>query len=160
MLNGLLVISNLTWQTAFLVISNLTWLDLTWLSFRRVLVCPGRWQQPTLRNVSGIKISRVKIPGSECQTSGTNAKRAKQAIKKDNCLCFLYYLAFLRPAADRAVSILPWVVSPGRSYEFLWAVRLFKKICEEGQSNSGLYASKRSKTSHGACWSPLGVKSS
>jgi hypothetical protein len=35
--------------------------------------------------------------------------------------CFLNYLAFLRPEADRAVSILPWVVSPSRSYGFLWA---------------------------------------
>jgi hypothetical protein len=42
--------------------------------------------------------------------------------KEDNaaaCLCFLNYLAFLRPAADRAVSILTWVVSRGRSYGFL-----------------------------------------
>jgi hypothetical protein len=41
------------------------------------------------------------------------AKRAKQATKKDNaaaCLCFLNSLAFFRPAADRAVSILPLVV--------------------------------------------------
>jgi hypothetical protein len=37
------------------------------------------------------------------------------------CLCFLNYLAFLRPIADRAVSILPSVVSRGRSYELLWA---------------------------------------
>jgi hypothetical protein len=29
--------------------------------------------------------------------------------------------AFLQPAADRAVFILPWVVSPGPSYGFLWA---------------------------------------
>jgi hypothetical protein len=35
-----------------------------------------------------------------------------RVTKKDNCLCFLNYLAFLRPAADRAVSILPWVYSP------------------------------------------------
>jgi hypothetical protein len=103
------------------------------------------------------KTFKFRILGSECQTSGTCAKRAKQATNNDNaaaCLCFLNYLAFLRPAADRAVSILPWVLSPGRSYGFLWAVRLFKKF-EEGQSNSGLFASKRSKTSHGACWSPL-----
>jgi hypothetical protein len=52
------------------------------------------------------------------------AKRAEQATKIDNataCLCFLNYLAFLRPAADRAVPMLPWVVSRGRSYGFLWA---------------------------------------
>jgi hypothetical protein len=74
-------------------------------------------------------------------------KEGQAGNKKDNaaaCLCFLNYLAFLRPAADRAVSILPWVVSPGRSYGFLWAVRLFKK-CEVGLSNSGLFASKRPK---------------
>jgi hypothetical protein len=60
---------------------------------------------------------KIKILGSECQTSGTYAKRAKHATKKDSaaaCLCFLNYLAFLRPAADRALSILPWVVSRGR----------------------------------------------
>jgi hypothetical protein len=54
------------------------------------------------------------------------------------------YLAFLRPAADRAVSVLPWDVSRGRSYGFLWADSIFQKKCEEGQSNSGLFASKRS----------------
>jgi hypothetical protein len=70
---------------------------------------------------------KFKILGSECQASGTYAKRAKQATKKDSCLCFLNYLAFLLPAADRAAFILPWVVSPGCSYGFLWAVRLFKK---------------------------------
>jgi hypothetical protein len=32
----------------------------------------------------------------------------------------------LRPAADRAVSILPWVVSLGRSYWFLWAGSIIK----------------------------------
>jgi hypothetical protein len=67
---------------------------------------------------------KVKIFGFECQTSGKYSKRVKKEQKKDNaaaCLCFLNYLAFLRPAADRAVSILPWVVSRGRSYGFLWA---------------------------------------
>jgi hypothetical protein len=71
---------------------------------------------------------KFMILGSKCQTSGTYAK---QATKKDNaaaCLCFLNYLAFLRPAADRAVSILPWVVSPGRSYGFLWAGSIIQKI--------------------------------
>jgi hypothetical protein len=43
------------------------------------------------------------------------------------CLCFLIYLAFLRPAADRAVSILPWVVRRGRSYGFLWAGSIIQK---------------------------------
>jgi hypothetical protein len=40
---------------------------------------------------------------------------------------FLNYLAFLRPAADRAVSILPLVVRRGRSYGFLWADLMIQK---------------------------------
>jgi hypothetical protein len=110
------------------------------------IVCLG------LEIMATIKI-KIKILGSECQTSGTYAKRAKQATKIDNaaaCLSSLNYLAFLRPAADRAVSILPWVVRRGRSYGFLWAGSVIQN-CEEGQSNSGLFASKRLKTSHGAC---------
>jgi hypothetical protein len=47
--------------------------------------------------------------------------RGPSRQQQKNCFYFLNYLAFLRPAADRAVSILPWVVSPGRSYGFLWA---------------------------------------
>jgi hypothetical protein len=42
--------------------------------------------------------------------NGIYAKRAKQATQKDNAaawICFLDYLAFLRPAADWTVSILP-----------------------------------------------------
>jgi hypothetical protein len=38
-----------------------------------------------------------------------------QRRKKDitaACLCFLKNLAYFRPAADRAVSILPWLVKP------------------------------------------------
>jgi hypothetical protein len=51
--------------------------------------------------------------------------------QKDNaaaCLCFLNYLALLRPAADRAVSVLPCVVSRGRSYGFLWADSIGKNV--------------------------------
>jgi hypothetical protein len=66
-----------------------------------------------------INNSQAKCLVYECQTSGVHAKRANQETnKKDNaaaCLRFLNYLAFLRPAADRAASILPWVVSRGRS---------------------------------------------
>jgi hypothetical protein len=43
------------------------------------------------------------------------------------CLCFPNYLAFLRPAADRAVYILPLFVSRGRSYGFLWADSILPK---------------------------------
>jgi hypothetical protein len=49
------------------------------------------------------------------------------------CFCFLNYLAFLRQAD-------------------------LKKF-EEGRWDFGLFASKRSKTPHGAYWSPLGAKS-
>jgi hypothetical protein len=80
-------------------------------------------------------------------------KEGKAGNRKDDaaaCLYFLNNLAFLRPAADRALSILPWVVSQSRSYRFLWAIRAYNKN-KEGQSNSGLFASERSKTSHGAC---------
>jgi hypothetical protein len=76
-----------------------------------------------------VQVQDTRLP-SECQTSGTCAKRAKQATKKDNaaaCLCFLNYLAFLRPAADRAVSILPWVVGPGRSYGFSLGCSIIQK---------------------------------
>jgi hypothetical protein len=45
----------------------------------------------------------------ECHASGLCAKRASTGVDNDNaaCLNFLTYVAFLRPAADRAVSILP-----------------------------------------------------
>jgi hypothetical protein len=59
-------------------------------------------------------------------------KEGQAFNKKDNRLCFLNYLAFLRPAADRAVSILPWVVSPGRSYGFLWAGSIIKRNVRKG----------------------------
>jgi hypothetical protein len=43
------------------------------------------------------------------------------------CLCYLPYIAFLRSAADRTGSVLPWVVSRGRSYRFSLSglIRLF-----------------------------------
>jgi hypothetical protein len=71
---------------------------------------------------------KIKILGSECQTSGTYAKRAKQATKKDISLCLLNNLAFLQPAADRAVSKLPLVVSPVAHTGFSGLVRLVKKM--------------------------------
>jgi hypothetical protein len=58
---------------------------------------------------------KIEILGSECQTSGTYAKTAKQATKKVNaaaCLCFLKYLALLRPEADRTDSIIPLGCKP------------------------------------------------
>jgi hypothetical protein len=42
---------------------------------------------------------------------------------------FLNYLAFLQPAANRAVSVLPRIVSQGRSYGFLCGlIGIFKKM--------------------------------
>jgi hypothetical protein len=78
----------------------------------------------------------IKILVSECETSGTCAKRIKQA-RTDNavaCLCFLNYLAFLRPAADWAVSILPWVVSRDRPNGFLLAGSIIQKDIRKGDS--------------------------
>jgi hypothetical protein len=42
-------------------------------------------------------------------------------------MLFLTYLAFLRPEADRTALVLPWVVSQGRSYRFLWADSIIHK---------------------------------
>jgi hypothetical protein len=94
---------------------------------------------------------KIKIVGSKCQTNGTRAKRAKKATKKDNAaawLCFLSYLAFFLPAADRAVSMLPLVVRRGCLYRLLWAGSIIQKIIEEGQPNSGLFASKNLHENH------------
>jgi recombinational DNA repair protein (RecF pathway) len=81
--------------------------------------------------------------------SGVYAKGAKQATTKTTprlvLLHFLNYLAFLRPAADQINSVLPWVVSRGRSYGFLWIYSIIQQ-CEEGQSNSSLFSSKLPKT--------------
>jgi hypothetical protein len=57
---------------------------------------------------------RLRMP------SKWNICKEGQADNAAACLCFLKYLSFLWPAADRAVSIIPWVVSPGRAYGFLW----------------------------------------
>jgi hypothetical protein len=60
------------------------------------------------------------------------------ATKKENAaawLRFLNYLAFLRPAADRAVSILPWVVNRGRSYSFVLAGSIIHKNVRKGNPN-------------------------
>jgi hypothetical protein len=54
--------------------------------------------------------TRLRMPNKSQMFKESQASNNK----KDNaaaCLCFVNYLAFLRPAADQAVSILPWVVS-------------------------------------------------
>jgi hypothetical protein len=66
----------------------------------------------------------LRLPKSSqitCLQVAYAQRRPSRKQKKDNaaaCLCFLNYLAFLRQATDRAVSILPWVVSRGRSCGF------------------------------------------
>jgi hypothetical protein len=58
---------------------------------------------------------QVKLLGSECQTSGSYDKRVKQETKKTTPKLVFSEIPGLRLAADRAVSILFWVVSRGRS---------------------------------------------
>jgi hypothetical protein len=101
--------------------------NLTWYSFVNFVYFATRLVSLSFKSYFQDHNTRL-----ECQISGIHAKRAKQAIKKESAprlaCAFLNYVAFLRPAADRAVSILPWVVSRGRSYGFLWTVRLFKMM--------------------------------
>jgi hypothetical protein len=57
-------------------------------------------------------------------------KEGQEGNKKDNAAVCLYYLnslAFLRTAADRVVSILPWVEAEVAHTGFTGLVRLFKK---------------------------------
>jgi hypothetical protein len=75
------------------------------------------------------------------------AKRAKHATEIDKavaCLCYLSYLAYLRPAADLNDPVLSWVVSRDCLYGLLLADSIIQK-CEERRSDFGLFASKRSK---------------
>jgi hypothetical protein len=59
-------------------------------------------------------------------------KKAQRRQKTKNntaaCLRLLNYLVFFRPAAEWAVSILPWVVSRGRSHGFLWADSIIHRM--------------------------------
>jgi hypothetical protein len=67
-----------------------------------------------------------------------HSKKSSAGNNKDNtaaCSCFLNYLAFPRPAAEWAGSILPWVVNQGRPYLFLWAVSIIKKTFKYLKSN-------------------------
>jgi hypothetical protein len=73
--------------------------------------------------------NKVKSSYSTKAKQVTFMQRGPSRQQKDNAaagLCFRNYLAFLRPAADRAVPILPWVVSRGRSYRYLWADSVIK----------------------------------
>jgi hypothetical protein len=60
-------------------------------------------------------------------------KRASAGNKKRQRRGFLVsseiqYLAFFLPAADRADSVLSWVVNQGRSYKFLSAGSITQKM--------------------------------
>jgi hypothetical protein len=100
------------------------WSLSTWIRTRTV---------SALRKGLGQDKIKIKILGSECQTSGKYSKRPlgqagnkKRQLRR--LLVFSELPSLLSAAADRAVSILPWVVRRGRLYGFLWALRLFKKI--------------------------------
>jgi hypothetical protein len=74
-------------------------------------------------------------------------RRQQKIVNAAACLCFLNYLAFLRPVADGTDSILPWVVSRGRSYGslcFLCAESTIQNY--EERSIFGLFASKRPRS--------------
>jgi hypothetical protein len=106
--------------------------------------------------------SQVKILGSECRTSGIFAKRAKQATTKRQRRSFrVFYGLSSLPLAGSWSGCFH--TSLGCEPRSLMRASLgwfdYSKKCEEGRSNSGLFASKRSETPHGACWSPLDAKS-
>jgi hypothetical protein len=74
---------------------------------------------------------KIKILGSECQTSGTYAKRAKQAAKKDlaaACLYFLNYQAFLRRQPTGLFPYFPWLYAEVAHTGFSGLIRLFKEM--------------------------------
>jgi hypothetical protein len=129
MQNALLVISNWTWLDLTKTWFDLNWLELTWILFFSRVKNRSIWLSES------IKI-KIKILGFECQTSGTYAKRAKQATRKDNCLCFLNYLA--SSAGSRSGCFHTTLGCKPRS---LIRVSLgwfdYSKKCEEGRSNSG-----------------------
>jgi hypothetical protein len=72
-----------------------------------------------------IKLLRLRMPNEWhiCKEGQAgNKKRQRRGL-----LCSLNYLAFPRPAADRAVSILPWFVTELAHTGFSGLVQSFKK---------------------------------
>jgi hypothetical protein len=64
-------------------------------------------------------------------------KEGQASKKKETTACvFWTSLTFLRPEANRAVFILPWVVSPGRSYGCLWVGLIIRKKKKVMKDNS------------------------
>jgi hypothetical protein len=118
---------------------------------RAPLIAISRITQPNSRRLELIKI---KILDSECQTSGKYAKRAKQATQKIQRRGLLVFsdLPSLPSAGSRSGCFRTALGCKPRS---LTRVSLgwfyYSKKSEEGRSNSGLFASKRSKTPHGTC---------
>jgi hypothetical protein len=95
-----------------------------------------------------VRSNQVKLLISECQTSGMYAKRPKQATTKRQYRGLLVFslLPGLNSAGSRSVC---FHTSLGLQVEvahtgFSGLIRLFKK-CEDGRSNSDLFANKRSK---------------
>jgi hypothetical protein len=74
-------------------------------------------------------------------------KEGQRRRKIDNAalgLCFLTNQASHRPAADRTLSAVLWIIGQGCKYRFLWAdsnVQMF----EEGRFYFDFFISKRSK---------------
>jgi hypothetical protein len=104
---------------------------------------------------------KTKLLGSECQTSGIYAKRAKHAVKtrQRRSLLVLSELPRLPSASSRSGCFHTSLGCKPKSLIWLslgWCECL--KKWEQRRSNSGLFASKRSKAPHGACWSRLSAK--
>jgi hypothetical protein len=84
-------------------------------------------------------------------------KEGQAGNKIDNtaaCLCSLNYLASFWLAADRAVSILPWVVSRGRSYGFLWAGSIIQNNVRKDNLTPAYWpvSDRRRLTAHEVHW--------
>jgi hypothetical protein len=107
--------------------------------------------------LNGVKVEGIdqdQDTGLRMPNKWHMCKEGQAGNKKYNAaayLCFLKNLASLQPAADRAASILPLVVSRGRSYGFLWACSIIKKNVRKGDPTPASIASKRSKTPYGVC---------
>jgi hypothetical protein len=104
---------------------------------------------------NGTPISQVKLLSFECQASGMYAKRAKQATKKRQRRGLLVFselpsLSLARQPIGLFPSF-PGLLAEVAHTGFSGLIRLFKKKSEDGQSNSSLFAIKRSTAPHGSC---------
>jgi hypothetical protein len=104
----------------------------------------------------------TKVQVTDCPSNGMQSKRERAGNKQRQRRGLLVFSE--QPNHSSAGSRSDWSrTSLGCKQRSLMRVALgwfdYPKKCEEGQSNSGLYASKRSKTPHGVCISPLSAKS-